>query len=57
MTAKQALANRVGGSKLNNGQLALYKSQNIIFIFSAVMFNILVSVVYFATKFDLMALF
>jgi len=56
MNTKQALANRVGGSKLNNGQMALYKSQNIIFIFSAVMFNILVSVVYIATKFDLMAL-
>jgi len=54
--AKRAHANRVGGSKLNNGQMALNKSQNIIFIISALMFNILVSVVYFATKFDLMAL-
>jgi hypothetical protein len=56
MNAKQTLANRVGGSKSNNGQMALYKSQNIIFIISAVMFNIFVSIVYIATKFDLMAL-
>ena len=36
--------------------MASYKSQDITFVFSAVIFNILVSVVYIATKFDLMAL-
>ena len=36
--------------------MALYKSQDIIFVFSAVIFNILVSVVYVSTKLDLMAL-
>jgi hypothetical protein len=41
---------------LNNEQMALYKYQNIIFVFSAVTFNILVSFVYILTKFDLMAL-
>ena len=47
---------RTGGNELNNGQMALYKSQDIIFVVSAVVFNILVSVVYIATKFDLMGL-
>jgi hypothetical protein len=46
----------VGGNELNNEQMVLYKSQDIIFVFSAVIFNILVSVVYISTKFDLMAL-
>lgn len=41
---------------MNNEQMALYESQDITFVFSAVIFNILVSVVYIATKFDLMAL-
>jgi hypothetical protein len=41
---------------LNNEQMALYKSQDIIFVFSAVIFNILVSVVYISTKLDLTAL-
>jgi hypothetical protein len=41
---------------LNNEQMALYKSQDIIFVFSAVIFNILVSVVYVSTKLDLTAL-
>jgi hypothetical protein len=36
--------------------MALYKSLDITFVFSAVIFNILVSVVYISTKFDLMAL-
>jgi len=36
--------------------MALYKSQNIIFVISAVTFNILVSVVYISTKLDLTAL-
>lgn len=36
--------------------MALYKSQNIIFVFSAVIFNILVSVVYISAKLDLTAL-
>jgi hypothetical protein len=41
---------------LDNEQIALFKSQDIIFVFSAVVFNILVSVVYVSTKLDLMAL-
>ena len=41
---------------MNNEQMALYKSQNIIFVISAVTFNILVSVVYISTKLDLTAL-
>jgi len=41
---------------LNNEQMALYNSQNIIFVFSAVIFNILVSAVYISTKLDLTAL-
>ena len=41
---------------MNNEQMALYKSQDIIFVFSAVIFNILVSVVYVSTKLNLMAL-
>ena len=41
---------------MNNEQMALCKSQDIIFVFSAVIFNILVSVVYVSTKLDLMAL-
>jgi hypothetical protein len=36
--------------------MALYKSQDIIFVFSVVIFNILVSVVYVSTKLDLTAL-
>ncbi len=46
----------VGGNELNNEQLALYKSQDIIFVFSAVIFNILVAVVYVSTKLNFMAL-
>jgi hypothetical protein len=56
MNAKQTLAYRAGGSKLNNGQMGLYKSLNIIFVFSAMMFNILVSVVYVSTKLDFLVL-
>ena len=41
---------------MNNEQMALYKSQDIIFVYSAVIFNILVSVVYVSTKLNLMAL-
>ena len=41
---------------MNNEQMALYKSQDIIFVFSAVIFNILVSGVYVSTKLDLTAL-
>jgi len=36
--------------------MALYKYQNIIFVFSAVTFNILVSLVYISAKLDLTAL-
>ena len=36
--------------------MALTKSQDIIFVLSAVIFNVLVSVVYLATKFDLIEL-
>ena len=46
----------VGGNELNNEQLASYKSQDIIFVFSAVIFNILVGVVYVSTKLNFMAL-
>jgi len=46
-------ADIVGGNELNNEQMALYKSPDIIFVFSAVIFNILVSVVYISTKLDL----
>ncbi len=46
----------VGGNELNNEQLASYKSQDIIFVFSAVIFNILVAVVYVSTKLNFMAL-
>jgi len=41
---------------LNNEQMTLYRSQDIIFVFSAVIFNIFVSAVYISTKLDLTAL-
>jgi hypothetical protein len=41
---------------LNNEQMTLHKPQNIIFVLSALIFNILVSVVYISTKLDLNAL-
>ena len=56
MNTRQALADRGGGSKYNSEQITLYKSQNIIFVFSAVIFNIFVSAVYVSTKLDFLAL-
>ena len=41
---------------MNNEQMTLYRSQDIIFVFSAVIFNIFVSAVYISTKLDLTAL-
>jgi hypothetical protein len=41
---------------LNEEQTALNKSQDTIFVFSAVIFNILVSIVYLSTKLDLQTL-
>jgi len=46
----------VGGNELKNEQMALYKSEDITFVFSAVIFNILVSAVYISTKLDLQTL-
>ena len=46
----------VGGNELKNEQRALYKSEDITFVFSAVIFNILVSAVYISTKLDLQTL-
>jgi len=56
MNTRQALAERGGGSKFNSEQITFFKSQNIIFVFSAVIFNIFVSAVYVSTKLDFLAL-
>ena len=56
MNTRQALADRGGGSKVNSERITLYKAQNIIFVFSAVIFNIFVSAVYVSTKLDFPAL-
>jgi len=56
MNTRQALAERGGGSKFNSEQMTSFKSQNIIFVFSAVIFNIFVSAVYVSTKLDFLAL-
>ena len=46
----------MGGNELNNEQRALGKTQDIVFVFSAVILNIFVSAVYLSTKFDLQTL-
>lgn len=56
MNTRQALADRGGGNKVNSERITLTKAQNIIFVFSAVIFNIFVSAVYVSTKLDFPAL-